>query len=142
LIIRTAHISDSKAIAELSTQLGYPCCEVEIAKRLEQLAVMENCAIFVGELDDAVVAWIQVAAIQHIVAPPYAEICGLVVAEHMRGRGFGKDLLMFAEAWARERSLNTVWVWSNVVRQRAHDFYMRHGYQINKSQNAFSKKIG
>ena len=25
-------------------------------------------------------------AIQHIVAPPYAEICGLVVAEHLRGR--------------------------------------------------------
>ena len=56
MIIRTAHISDSNAIAELSTQLGYPCCEAEIAERLEQLAVLENCAIFVGELDDTVVA--------------------------------------------------------------------------------------
>ena len=63
----------------------------------------------------------------------------LVVAEEHRGQGIGKALLDQAETWAKERSLTSVWIRSNVVRQNAHDFYLKQGYHRTKSQHVFRK---
>jgi GNAT superfamily N-acetyltransferase len=54
----------------------------------------------------------------------------------------GRRLVERGEAWAREKGLNTIGVHSNVVRERAHSFYLRLGYAVTKSQKVFRKSLG
>jgi GNAT superfamily N-acetyltransferase len=45
------------------------------------------------------------------------------------------------EQWARERGLAVIGVRSNVIRERAHVFYVRLGYTVTKSQKVFRKTL-
>jgi len=66
---------------------------------------------------------------------------GLVVDEKVRSRGAGWSLLQAAEEWARKKRCKGMSVRSNVLRERAHGFYERHGYEHYKTQKAFRKKL-
>ncbi len=70
-----------------------------------------------------------------------AEVNGLIVAEGQRSAGAGAKLLEAAEAWARRRGCRGMNVRSNVIRERAHKFYERQGYEHYKSQKAFRKPL-
>ena len=69
------------------------------------------------------------------------EISGLVVDEQVRSQGIGEKLLDRAEQWAREKGCRTVGLRCNVIRDRAHAFYQRHGYQHTKTQKSFRKIV-
>jgi GNAT superfamily N-acetyltransferase len=66
---------------------------------------------------------------------------GLIVAEGHRSLGAGARLLEAAESWARKHDCPSMSVRSNVVRERAHDFYLRRGYEHYKTQKAFRKNL-
>jgi GNAT superfamily N-acetyltransferase len=70
-----------------------------------------------------------------------AEVNGLIVAEGQRSSGAGAKLLVAAEEWARKRGCQGVNVRSNVIRERAHKFYERQGYEHYKTQKAFRKTL-
>jgi GNAT superfamily N-acetyltransferase len=70
-----------------------------------------------------------------------AEVNGLVVDETVRSRGAGGRLLDRAETWARKMKCAGMSVRSNVVRNRAHTFYLRQGYEHYKTQKAFRKAL-
>jgi GNAT superfamily N-acetyltransferase len=53
----------------------------------------------------------------------------------------GARLLASAEEWARKRGCKSMSVRSNVIRERAHKFYERNGYEHYKTQKAFRKKL-
>ena len=72
---------------------------------------------------------------------PFAELAGLVVDDAVRGAGVGAALLNAAEAWARSEGFATMRVRSNVVRERAHRFYEREGYERIKAQAVFRKAL-
>jgi hypothetical protein len=50
-------------------------------------------------------------------------------------------LLAAAEAWAREQGFASMRVRSNVLRERAHRFYLREGYLEKKRQAVFLKRF-
>ena len=66
---------------------------------------------------------------------------GLVVDEKRRSAGAGAKLLRAAERWAKSKGCKNMSVRSNVIRERAHAFYLRNGYQHYKIQKAFRKKL-
>ena len=70
-----------------------------------------------------------------------AEVNGLVVAEGQRSLGAGARLLAAAEDWARKNGCKDMSVRSNVIRDRAHKFYERHGYEHYKTQKSFRKPL-
>jgi GNAT superfamily N-acetyltransferase len=70
-----------------------------------------------------------------------AEVNGLVVDETQRSAGTGAKLLQAAERWAAEKGCKSMSVRSNVVRERAHEFYLRNGYEHYKTQKAFRKYL-
>ena len=137
--VRPAHRSDARRIAELSGQLGYPATSSEIESRMECLVTSGRTAIFVAVDDAVVVGWISVRSDLTIEGGSFAEIAGLVVDERRRSAGIGRALLERAEAWARERGHGMLRVRSNVVRERAHAFYRRLGYETTKHQAVFDK---
>jgi len=142
LKIRRAKPSDAPRLAALSGELGYPATPRDIARRMRKLASSLRDALFVAEASEAgVVGWIHVSVNHLLEVGTRAEINGLVVAEDHRSLGGGALLLDAAETWARARGCPAMSVRSNVIRERAHKFYERQGYEHYKTQKAFRKPI-
>jgi GNAT superfamily N-acetyltransferase len=102
----------------------------------------EAQTIFVAVVPRAgVVGWIGVALCESITDSGRADIQGLVVEDEYRGNGIGQLLVQAAEEWARRRNCTSMRLVSNIVRDRAHEFYKRLGYDILKTQHAFKKVL-
>jgi GNAT superfamily N-acetyltransferase len=122
--------------------LGYPAKPAEIAQRLRKIKPPSHHAVLVAESHDRnVVGWLHVSVSPLLEVRLRAEVNGLVVENDERSRGTGALLLRAAEQWARSRGCKSMSVRSNVIRERAHQFYLRHGYQHYKTQKAFRKPL-
>src|SRR5271168_1110226 len=142
VVTRRARASDALRLAELSGQLGYPTTAAEIKKRLRRLKPASQNALFVAESPDSgVVGWAHVSVTHLVEVGTRAELNGLIVAEGQRSLGAGARLLQAAEDWAHQRGCPSMSVRSNVVRERAHKFYDRQGYEHYKTQKAFRKAL-
>jgi GNAT superfamily N-acetyltransferase len=141
LKLRRARKGDAARIAELSGELGYPATTQEIKTRLAQLKPSAQHAVFLAEVHKFVIGWIHVSVAPLLEVPRRAEVNGLVVADGQRSHGAGAKLLEVAEKWARTKGCKGMSVRSNVIRERAHAFYERHGYQHFKTQKAFRKRL-
>jgi GNAT superfamily N-acetyltransferase len=140
--IRRAKTSDAARIDKLAGQLGYPATPAEIAQRLRMIKPASHHAVLVAESSDGnVIGWLHVSVSPLLEVPLRAEVNGLVVGDEERSRGTGALLLRAAEAWARSRGCKSMSVRSNVIRERAHQFYLRHGYEHYKTQKAFRKSL-
>jgi GNAT superfamily N-acetyltransferase len=142
--IRKARRSDAERIAQLSGELGYPATAGQIATRLRQLKPASKHAVFVAECSDAtvgLVGWLHVSVSHLLESDIRAEVNGLIVAEGQRSAGAGAKLLEAAEEWARRHGCQGMNVRSNVIRERAHGFYERKGYEHYKTQKAFRKPL-
>ena len=140
--IRRARQADAAPIAELSGQLGYPTNARAMAGRLKLALREKNGACLVAETKtEGVVGWIHVSVAALLEVERRAEVNGLVADERVRSRGAGWSLLQAAEEWARKKRCKGMSVRSNVLRERAHGFYLRHGYEHYKTQKAFRKKL-
>jgi len=140
--IRAAEARDAARLAELATQLGYAATAKEIARRIEETQHSSESAVFVAQLASGEIAgWIGVFVFRSIAGEPCVEISGLVVDEYSRSQGIGGKLLECAEQWAHEKGCSAISLRCNVVRERAHAFYERHGYQHAKTQKSFRKLL-
>jgi GNAT superfamily N-acetyltransferase len=144
--IRRARRSDAEQLAELAGQLGYPATRAEMENRLRRMTPAAQHAVFVAEgRDDRgkrdVIGWLHVSVSYLLEVDTRAEVNGLVVAEGRRSHGAGASLLEAAETWARNHGCRSMSVRSNVIRERAHAFYERHGYEHYKTQKAFRKSL-
>ena len=142
--IRKARRGDAERIAQLSGELGYPATAAQIATRLRQLKPASKHAVFVAEFPDAatgLIGWLHVSVSHLLESDIRAEVNGLIVAEGRRSAGAGAKLLEAAEEWARRHGGQAMNVRSNVIRERAHRFYERNGYEHYKTQKAFRKAL-
>jgi ribosomal protein S18 acetylase RimI-like enzyme len=140
--IRRARAGDAPSVAELSGQLGYPTPAKEMVKRLKCVLRDRDAACFVAETKDhGVVGWVHVSTTPLIEVERRAEVNGLVVDETVRSRGAGWLLLDAGEKWAKKQGCKGMSVRSNVLRERAHGFYLRHGYEHYKTQKSFRKTL-
>jgi GNAT superfamily N-acetyltransferase len=140
--IRPAQPLDHARIAELAGQLSYPATPQDISERLQGIQGSAEAAVFVAELETGEIAgWIAAFVYRTVEADARAEVSGLVVDERFRSQRVGERLLARAEEWARENGCHAIGLRSNVIRDRAHAFYQRHGYAHVKTQKAFRKQL-
>jgi GNAT superfamily N-acetyltransferase len=140
--IRRARVVDVKRVAELAGQLGYPVAEKEMNGRLREVIKDKEAACFVAELREGeLIGWIHVSTTPLLEVERRAEVNGLVVDELARSGGAGAMLLAAGEKWARGKRCKGMSVRSNVLRERAHGFYLRNGYEHYKTQKAFRKEL-
>ena len=116
ITIREATAADSKAIADLTQELGYAASPPSTRRRLAELQSSDNDIVLVATLSRSVVGWIHVQRVALLESDVFGEIKGLVVTEAQRGTGVGSQLVEAAEAWAREHSCPQLRVRSNVAR--------------------------
>jgi GNAT superfamily N-acetyltransferase len=141
LKIRRAKSSDAARLAALSGELGYPTTPSDMRIRLRRLQPARDNAVFVAEINGEVNGWLHTSVSRLLEVALRAEVNGLVVAEGHRSAGAGARLLEAAENWARKKKCLSMSVRSNVIRDRAHAFYERHGYEHYKTQKAFRKPL-
>jgi GNAT superfamily N-acetyltransferase len=139
--IREALPQDYARIAELAGQLSYPSTPDEIAKRFDGMRHSDEHAVFVAQLGNEIAGWLAVFVYRVVEADARAEISGFVVDERYRSQRVGMHLLARAERWAREKGCRVIGLRSNVIRDRAHAFYERRGYQHVKTQKSFRKDL-
>jgi GNAT superfamily N-acetyltransferase len=140
--VRRSRQSDAARLADLSGQLGYSVTKREMSARLKTALLAKDGAVFVSETpQEGVIGWLHVSVRPLLEVERRAEIHGLVVDEKVRSRGAGAALLEAAESWARKRRCVHMNVRSNVLRDRAHGFYLKNGYEHYKTQKAFRKKL-
>ena len=138
--VREALPADAPRITALAGQLGYEVPQQHVERQLRRMN--EERTIFVAVVPRAgVVGWIGVALREGVIDSGRADIEGLVVEDEYRGNGIGRLLVETAEAWARRRNCSSMRLVSNVVRERAHEFYKRLGYSVIKTQHAFKKSL-
>src|ERR1700676_433536 len=142
LRIRRTRGEDAARLAELSGQLGYPASTKQMRARLREVLKDRDGACFVAETsEDGLTGWVHVSTTPLLEVERRAEVNGLVVEEKVRSRGTGALLLLAAEKWAKEMKCQSMSVRSNVLRERAHGFYERNGYEHYKTQKAFRKSL-
>ena len=141
-LIRSACREDFAQMAELARQLGYESSADDIAARIGPMRESSEYGVFVAELTGGqIVGWIGTFIYRSMEAEARAEVSGLVVDARMRSQGIGQRLLERAEDWAREKGCRIIGLRSNVVRERAHAFYERQGYQHTKTQRSYRKSL-
>jgi GNAT superfamily N-acetyltransferase len=112
------------------SQLGYPCPPDVIPQRLQKLAndpdVVLTCAEHEGRVVGIVTGHILNAIHK---SDPVALLTALVVLQHARGLGIGRQLVAHVEDWARARGAGAIALTSALRRSDAHEFYRRLGYE-------------
>lgn len=150
MVVRLAALEDARALAELSTQLGYPVTPEQVASRLRRLSGDPLHGVFVAETTESggapgsgpiVIGWVHVQERHLIETEVRAEVTAMVVEGGHRRRGAGRLLMAQAERWAREHGCEAVILRSNVIRTWAHAFYEALGYRILKTQKVFLKEL-
>ncbi|HLI17488.1 MAG TPA: GNAT family N-acetyltransferase [Rhodanobacteraceae bacterium] len=140
--IRAAARTDAEALARLSGELGYPADTLAIGRRLGEISAHHAGAVLVAvDAQGGVCGFAHARPERSVITDPFIDLAALVVAETARGAGVGKALLAAVEAWARQQAFTTIRVRSSVVRERAHQFYLREGYVENKRQAVFLKQL-
>lgn len=139
--IRRARIADASCLATLAGELGYPTAAREMKKRLDRVLRQASHIVLVAEKDGDVIGWLHLSVSPLLDVPMRAEINGLIVAEGKRSAGAGAKMLTVGEQWARRKRCTGMSVRSNVIRERAHAFYERQGYEHYKTSKAFRKPL-
>jgi GNAT superfamily N-acetyltransferase len=139
LQIRAARAEDAERVSALMSQLGYGVAANDLRDRLSSLG--DRREVLVAETPRGILGWVALSLDEPFVEGLEAELEGLVVEEEARGCGIGTQLLGAAEDWARRHGCAKLRVHSNVVRERALDFYQRHGYTTIKSQHNLHKRL-
>lgn len=134
--------ADADGLAALTTQLGYPVEPGRIASRIGQLLEDQGSVVLVAaDADDRPIGWLHVALLLSLEGDARVRIMGLVVDDRHRSAGIGQQLLAAGEAWARERGVTRMSVYSRQARERAHRFYEREGYALVKRSYYFEKEV-
>ena len=142
IFFRKADTGDEEALAILCGELGYPSTAKEIIKRLNHFLDREEHFVLLATNDiDMPVGWIHAFISHRVESDAFAEIGGMVVSEEHRNMRIGKQLLEKAEQWAKSQKVSVIRVRSNIIRERAHDFYELSGYKRSKTSHVFLKTL-
>ncbi|SFB85685.1 GNAT family N-acetyltransferase [Ruminococcus albus] len=139
--IREVRPEDAEDIAEISREdLGYPCDAEMVRANISGLDSSRE-AVFVAEMNGRAVGYIHVEEYKVLYCEKMVNYLGLAVSGKCRRLGIGAALIKAAEEWAKERGITLVRLNSGSTRIGAHEFYKRQGYNGDKMQVHFTKRL-
>jgi ribosomal protein S18 acetylase RimI-like enzyme len=133
MIVRDARPADVSAAHRLIGQLADAPDEAAFRARFERVLATDDHRIIVAEVEGEVVGVLHMFERPALEKPCEAIVQALVVDSEARSSGVGEALMHEAEAWAQQRTLPSVSLYSRVDRKRAHAFYARIGYRIKST---------
>lgn len=140
-MIRKADVSDSASICKISSEdLGYECQIELVHLRMENLDASRE-VVFVEEDNNKVVGYVHVEKYNLLYFETMGNVLGLAVTEEYRRKGVGSRLMNAVEQWAKDNSIHFIRLNSGITRIGAHIFYKSLGFEEEKEQKRFIKKV-
>lgn len=141
VIIREAKTDDSADICKICCDdLGYNCSALLPKERLENLDSSRE-RVFVADVEGKVVGYVHAEKYNTLYFESMVNIQGLAVSKAYRRNGCGKALMEAVEAWAKDNNIQFVRLNSGITRKEGHEFYRSVGYDNEKEQIRFMKKL-
>lgn len=141
LVIRNAKTNDAEDICRICCDdLGYNCSADLIKKRLEELDLSRE-QVFVAEFDNNVIGFVHIEDYKTLYFDELANLLGLAVSKNYRRQGVATALIKRVEQWAKDKNINMIRLNSGSSRKEAHEFYRALGFDNEKEQIRFLKKI-
>ena len=137
LTIRVMEPTDAAAVNALSAQLGYTHTVQETLERIQYLLQSKHDCLLVALWENDIAGWIHAFKTTRLEAGNYIEIAALVIDEQYRGRKIGEQLVHAIKDWSQQEGYHKLVVRSNVLRNRAHHFYMTCGFTEVKEHKVF-----
>jgi GNAT superfamily N-acetyltransferase len=125
----------------LAAELGYGASAEALLDRLAGLHPTDAAVLVATDAGDVPIGWCHVEMRRTLIEPLSALIAGLIIGEGHRSAGIGTELLMAAEDWARTRGCRRLLVATRITRERAHLFYAREGFAVDKTSYFLSKSL-
>ena len=141
LHIRSAKMDDCPGITELSNQLGYLSSLDKVLEILDLVLTHDDHQVFIVEIDNLIVGYIHLVSTMRIGSGPFVEIAALIVHKSYQKKGVGKSLISESEKWTRSKGLTDIRIRSNIIREEAHQYFQRKGFQDLKTQHVFLKQL-
>ena len=139
--LRIAAIADADDVAQLLSELGYPCDIDEAAERIDAIAANDRQALVLARRDGAVCGLVALDFMYYLpLGTITCRVTALVVTPTAQGLGIGRQLLKEAERRARSGGAARIELTSGSQRTEAHAFYRACGYK--DSSVRFVKQLG
>ena len=138
--IRKAVVGDTRKIAILLKELGYPNT-IKFAKaKITELSKSKIDFVFVAEIEGKVVAFVHLHIAKMLHEPgKLGRVMAIDVSKDYKRVGIGKKIMAFLEEKARGAGCTKMELTSSTHRRGAHKFYKNLGY-IEKPKR-FLKKL-
>ena len=135
--LRRAARTDAPAVealfAELLRSLGEASAGGYESGYLERFFTGGEDWICLAETAAGVVGYLSIEV--HREAKTFLYLDDLCVTEAWRNRGIGSALLAAAEAYAREKGVDTICLHVNRANEKARRLYERRGYAVDEAQD-------
>ena len=140
--VSVAKVSDAFGCYQLNAQLGYETEEAAFTKRFHFLTTHPEHSLIVAKNQKGdVIGWMHMGLRFLLEDDHFAQIAAIVVREDLRSSGVGSHLLKIAEDWAKHHEMKEICLSSSVIREKAHNFYLKNGYSNHKTSKFFSKQL-
>ena len=141
ITVRPAHKEDCSEITHLTNQLGYPSTLEKICEIMDLVLAHNDHQVFIAEKENTIVGYIHLIQSMRIGSNPFVEITAFIIDESSRSIGVGSSLIRESERWTSSLGFKDIHIRSNIIRQEAHDFFQKRGFQNIKTQEVFLKHI-
>jgi len=141
LVVREAKRKDCTDITNLTNQLGYPSTLEKICEIMDLVLKHNDHQVFIAEKDKIIVGYIHLIHSMRIGSNPFVEIVAFIIDESSRNQGIGGALIAESEKWTSSMGLEDIRIRSNIIRQEAHHFFRKRGFQNIKTQEVFLKSL-
>ena len=134
--IQTPELAHVEPISHLMKQLGYTIDLKDLTSNLTSILLSDNHEILVASYESTIIGVIHGFYTLTITNTPRFEISSFIIHQDHRGKGLGSIML---EKMVSNKA--NVQVRCNVLREEAHQFYLKHDYIETKQQKVFRKKL-
>lgn len=140
-IIRQANVDDAEDICKICCDdLGYNCTGDLIKERLYGLDLKRE-QVFVAEYSGKIIGYVHSEIYKTLYFEALVNLLGLAVSKNYRRQGVGTSLINKVEDWAKENQIKMIRLNSGMARKGAHEFYRQLGFDNEKEQIRFLKRL-
>jgi predicted N-acetyltransferase YhbS len=127
--VRPVTETDVSDIADLPGESGFPAKDSEVESRLIAIQASDDDVVLVAEGEGRVVGCMSLHLMNYFTFNKrVCRITTLIVDSSLRNQGIGKELILAAESFARQKDCLAIEVTSADYRTGAHQFYAQLGY--------------
>lgn len=139
--IRLLQSQDIPQILFLMNELGYSSNEKQLNERISEIRKRNGEVFIAVNNQHKIIGCVHALIDVRLAEGKIGEIVSLVVKSSERGRGIGSKLLIEAKQWLQKSGCTTIRVRANALREEAHKFYKKHGFEEIKTQKIFQSEF-